>query len=50
MHHIMEQGYHGSLVGCTNILQTEWHDIVGISPLMDGECYVAFVLFYDKEV
>ena len=43
MHHIMEQVYHGSLV--SGILQTEWHDIVGVSPPMGGEFYLGFVLF-----
>ena len=45
MHHIMEQGYHGSLVGRTDILQAEWHYIIGISPPMGGECCLGFVFF-----
>ena len=45
MHHIMEQGYHGSLVGHHIILHVEWHDIVGISPPMGGELYLGFILF-----
>ena len=45
MHHIMEQGYHGSLVGRTNILQAKWHDIVGVSFPMGGERCLGFVLF-----
>ena len=45
MHQIMEQGYHGLLVGCPSILQAEWHDIVGVGSLMGGECSFVFVLF-----
>ena len=41
----MEQGYHGSLEGGTGIVQTEWHNVVGISSLMSGECYLGFVFF-----
>ena len=45
MHHIMEQGYHGLLVGCPNILQDKWHDIVGLGSLMSGERCFGFVPF-----
>ena len=45
MHHIIEQGYHGSLVGCIGIRQSKWHDIVGIGPLISGECCLGFILF-----
>ena len=45
MHHIMEQGYHGSLVNRTSILQSEWHDIIDINSPMGGECCLGFVLF-----
>ena len=45
IHHIMEQGYHGSLVSHPNILQTEWHDIIGISSPMSGERCFGFVFF-----
>ena len=43
MHHIMEQGYHGLLIGSTDILQDEWHDIICISSPMSGKCYLSFV-------
>ena len=45
MHHMMEKGYHGSLVGHTSILQAKWHDIVGVSSPMGVERYLGFVLF-----
>ena len=45
VHHIMEQGYHGSLVGHPSNLQAEWYDIIGISSLNSGECCPGFVLF-----
>ena len=44
MHHIMEQGYHGSLIGSTDILQVEWHDIICVGSPMSGECSLGFVL------
>ena len=45
MHHITEQGYHGSLVGHPSILSAEWHDIVVVSSPMGGEHCLGFVLF-----
>ena len=45
MLHIMEQGYHGSLVCRTSILQAEWHDIVGVRSPMGGKCCLGFILF-----
>ena len=45
MHYIVEQGYHGSLVGHIDVLQIEWHDVIGISSPMSGECHFVFVLF-----
>ena len=44
MHHIMEQGYHGSLIGSIDVLQTKWHDIICISSPMSGKCCLGFVL------
>ena len=43
MHHIMEQGYHGSLISSTGVLYTEWHDIIHIGSPMSGECHLSFV-------
>ena len=45
LHHIMEQGYHGLLVGRLVIFQAKWHDIVGISSPMSGERCLGFVFF-----
>jgi len=50
MHHIMEQGYHGSLVSHTCIFQTEWHDIIGVSSPMGSECHLGFVLFSHRDL
>ena len=43
VHHTMEQGYHGSLVGHPIILQAKWHYIVGLNSLISGECCFGFV-------
>ena len=43
MHHIMEQGQHGSLISSTYILQAEWHNIICISSPMSGECCLSLV-------
>ena len=44
VHHIVEQGYHGSLISSTGILYAKWHDIVCISYPMSGECCLGFIL------
>ena len=44
VHHIMEQGYHGSLISSTAILQAELHDIICIGSLMCGKYCISFVL------
>jgi len=44
MHHIMEQGCHGSLISSTGILQAKLHDIICIGSLMCGKYYISFVL------
>ena len=43
MHHIMEQGQHGSLISSTYILQAEWHNIICISSPVSGECCLSLV-------
>ena len=45
MHHIMEQSYHGSLVSRTCALQTERHDIIGISSPIGSEWCLGPILF-----
>ena len=40
MLHIMEQGYHGSLVSSLGVLQAEWHDVICIVP----QCVVNAIL------
>ena len=45
MHHIMEQGYHGLLVGRLSILQAEWHDAASVDSPIGGEHCLGFFLF-----
>ena len=35
----------GSLVGGTNVLQTKWLNVIGISSPMSGECCLGFIYF-----
>ena len=44
VHHIMERGYHGSLIGSIRILQAEWHDIICIGSPICGKYCFSFVL------
>ena len=50
MHHTMEQGYHGSLVGHPSILQVKWHYIVGLNSPISGECCFGFVFLSNLDL
>ena len=39
VNHIVEQGYHNTLIGCPNVLQPKWHNLVTkSSPLCNEGC------------
>ena len=41
VNHIVEQSYHGALIGCPNILQPKWHHfVIKSSPLCDEGCFL----------
>ena len=41
MDHIVKQSYHGTLIGCPDILQPKWHNFVTErAPLCDEGCFL----------